>query len=476
MNNFEETIIKILLNHPEGLSPAYLLSVFSKAYRLKDDVTYREILRRKIYSVLRRLEKHQIIIKHQYNKRCVFYKLNSAKHVINLIVKRPISKIQTQKPDLLSILQSIDPEKVTGRLKVLKILSETRPPLDEQTKEIIYSEFLSYVENTNEKKLLFVRDLTDYDHLTEDDILLLPYLHRFNNPDYWKRYNREVAEIFRETAKRYKWAIHLTLTIDPKQFDNIIELFYEARRQINSLLTNLRKQHKKTHQKKLEYVRFNEFTQNGLLHFHIILFGRRYIKPVEQIARSMWKLGFVYAYQLVNSKGNWVYPRKKPKDYYQKLESRRRTLFDGGTRDRKFMQKSAKAYFYFAYPSLSEKNKAKEEEDEEQQLITADDLKKLDNYYLLNMALLWAFNLRTKTESRDLILKKKKEREHKEWVFLRAGYNFEIEEYLLNLNISHVKVYYIVYSSRNALKSLRDSITPIYEDPPPATDVGSGWL
>lgn len=438
MNNFEETIIKILLDHPEGVQIGYILSLLQRSQRESLRAYSKDSLRKRVYRLLEKWAESGIVKKEKIGNRYSIYRLVCAKHIIDWIRTRGLSKIQTQTLDFIKTLEKIDEEKVTGRLKALKLLlKETL--LSDETKEEVIDEFLNYIDDTSEKRLLFkLKEEYSYDPSNPDEYLILPYLHRFNNPRYWKRYNYQVKQIFRETAKRYRWAIHLTLTIDPKQFNNAIELFYEARRQINSFLTNIRNQTKREKGTKLSYARFNEFTKNGLLHFHIIIFGRRWIKPAKEMARLMWKLGFVFAYQLVNRQGKWTYPRKKPKDYHEKIRKLKQgntdTLPDGAG----LSCNDASVYFYFAYPSIKSEGSEERDEDDEGSIITAEDYENVDKYYLLNFALLWAFNLRAKTQSRDLQPPKKPKKTHSVYEFVGAYYTYRLNEILdlLGLPIS----------------------------------------
>jgi len=461
-NEFEQTIIKILLDHPEGVQIGYILPIVQRSQRESLRAYSKETIRKRVYRLLEKWTKSGIVKKEKIGNRYNLYRLVRAKHVINLIKTHGLSKIQTQTLDFIKTLEKIDEEKVTGRLKALKLLlKETL--LSDETKEKIIDEFLNHISDTNEKRLLFkLKEEYSYDPSNPNEYLILPYLHRFNNPQYWKKYNYQVKSIFREASKRYKWAVHLTLTIDPEQFNNAIELFYEARRQINSFLTNIRNQTKRKKGTKLSYVRFNEFTENGLLHFHIILFGRRYIKPVEQIAKYMWKLGFVFAYQLVNRKGKWTYPRKRPHDYFEKIRKLKQgnsnTLPDGAG----FMHNDASAYFYFTYPKIKSEGSEKRDKDDEGSIITAEDYEDVDKYYLLNFALLWAFNLRARTQSRDLLPPKKQRPRNSVYEFIGAYYTWRLDEILdlLGLNISGYVLHF------NPQKKVHNKVG---YDPPPST-------
>lgn len=468
-DELEQTIIKILLDHAEGVQIGYILSLLQRSQRESLRAYSKETLRKRVYRLLEKWAESGIVKKEKIGNRYIIYRLVCAKHIIDLIRTPGLSKIQTQTFDFIKTLEKIDEEKVTGRLKALKLLlKETL--LSDETKEEVIDEFLDYIDDTSEKRLLFkLKEEYSYDPSDPAEWLILPYLHRFNDPLYWKRYNYQVGWIFREASKRYKWAVHLTLTIDPKQFNNAIELFYEARRQINSLLTNIRNQTKRKKGTKLSYARFNEFTENGVIHFHIILFGRRYIKPVKQISESMWKLGFVFAYQLVNRHGKWTYPRKKPKDYHEKIKKLNQMNTDALPDSCITTERDASAYFYFVYPRIKSEGSEERDEYDEGSIITVRDYVDVDRYYLLNFALLWAFNLRARTQSRDLQPQKKQKKTHSVYEFVGAFYTWRLNEILdlLGLPVSGYALHFIpgvnVYNT-------------IGYDPPPSTvPAAVGW-
>ena len=53
---------------------------------------------------------------------------------------------------------------------------------------------------------------------------------------------------------------------------------------------------------------------NGMIHFHIVVFGTRWIMNENELVRKYRRLGFVDVQTLVNVRGKWRF-KKKPKDY-----------------------------------------------------------------------------------------------------------------------------------------------------------------
>jgi len=496
-SKLEQLIIKLLLGHPEGVTIPYIVTTILKTKEEFSRAYCYESLRIKVYRLLERWIKEGIVEKITTNLSPHFYKINCAEHVIDLINVRGLSKIQTATTNFIKTLDKINIDEVVGKLKALAILKRSSPMLSEEVINEITTEFLSYIDDINEKRLLFIIDDEYIDQSDETNYLMLPYLTRFNNPNYWVRFNRETRMMFKEASKRYKWAVHITLTVDPKQFDNHVEMVYEARKQINSFLTNLRKQTQKKKGKKLCYIKFCEFTNSGLIHFHIIVFGQRYIKPVREIAENMWKLGFVFAYQLVNSKGKWTYPRSKPADYYEKVRKVKQTylkyLNDGGEKAKDLLNTGADVYFYFNIPIPEEEidddegddggytgsgidkkdkkrdkkkkdKKKRDKKDKRRKPIKSSDYEGFDSYYLLNLVLYWAYNIRIRTNSRDLQIKRNKVNKPKNYRFLGSYYIFELDDLfaILNLDINPYELYYIPYSY-----SMEYNYELEYSKPPP---------
>jgi len=435
-DSLEEWIIKLLRDHPEGIAASYATNVLAKSRGVQRGSSYWEALRKRVYRTLERLVKKGAVISEKISHNYKIYRLVVREHVIDLISKLGHSKIQTKLSQLCETLAHMDKEPDPPRLRALKRLTETRM-LSEEDKAYLYEQFFDYIDDTNDRRLFFrLREEFLYDPEDPDSYLILPYLHRFNNPTYWKKHNLRVRWIFQEAAKRYKWAVHLTATIDPFRHESNAEITVIAKKQLNSFLTNLRQETKRKKGKRLTYVCFIEFTQKGVIHFHIIIFGRRWIRKVKEIAEKMWKLGYVWAYQLTVRNGKWVYPRKKPPDYQDKLrrfrENKDGLAQDGG----KVMRNDASVYFYFAYPSTIGNGNGEEGEEGGYRAVTSSDYVELDDYYLTNFALLWAYNSRAMTHSRDLTPpKKEEEMKEPQWEFIGSFYWWVLEDVVDNMGL-----------------------------------------
>lgn len=422
-----DTIINFALEHPEGFELSYFLRVFygrnlppsrSPEYKkLHNDVSY----------LFRKLEQEGLLSSLKISRRKRLWFVGVDPNVISLL-KRPQSKIQTLDPwDVAHKLAWMSESELTGRFKILDRMFVWKM-LSEEQKDQIFSEFQRYLRECLSRVIILVdKESLATGNEAEKRFLIIPYLVRFLKREWYEEHNRKISAIFRNAQKRYKWAVHLTLTVDPKRFDSNIELVYEARRQVNSLMTNLRKQSHKHFNRRISFFKATEFTESGLIHFHLVIFGRRWIRKAERIAKELWKLGYVDVYQLVSTREGWTYPRKRPRDFQDKL--------------RKVKGRSdASAYFYFSLPLPSyprsdfrknsspgslEQNALKRRK--KTSIIPPSKLEELDDYWKINLALLWVYNLRPATASRILLPGSTIQERSQNWMFWRSAYLWELE-------------------------------------------------
>ena len=111
----------------------------------------------------------------------------------------------------------------------------------------------------------------------------IPYLHRFS-PAYRRKVRRELM-FYLPLFMRYKYFLHITLTIDPKNFVSQ----YDAKRALekawNSLRTRLRKRYPW-----IAMVVTREWQDNGIgVHLHVVVMGLSYI-PKDWIMETWNKV------------------------------------------------------------------------------------------------------------------------------------------------------------------------------------------
>ncbi len=159
--------------------------------------------------------------------------------------------------------------------------------------------FNAYLEDTGHRTIILTDD--------EGRTLWLPYKHRFTRSGI-KKLLKKFYSVF-DNANRFTTGVWLTLTVDPKKYNNIIEMRYELQKAWNRFMSWVRK---KTG-KRPPYLRVIEFTKTGLVHYHVILLGiKRLGDKKTEITPELERIGFGkinYMYVVINRNGKWI-PKK----------------------------------------------------------------------------------------------------------------------------------------------------------------------
>lgn len=425
-------LVKVLLEKPEGINIAWAVNTYFRnnihLYNRKE----RQKLYQRVYRRIQTLAKYGIIIiDSPKNSKYKIIKLNSscAMHVINLIKQPPPCVSQTRKligekdPEAILRANADDPTLPTTlrtKLKALQILIKNKE-LDDELKEELVSLFEDYINDVTQRRIILIpRD--EYKDVL--DPLILGYEVRFTSKRKAKRYRRQFEHFWKATAKRYRWAVHITLTLDPQKIQNLWEARYLAQVEFNRFMTWLKKFLKERARKygrtveRYTYVRFIEYQENGRVHYHLIVFGTRWIKHENELAQQNWRLGFVDVQTIVNVRGKWRF-KQKPKDYDEKYRRWRERKTGKATDGGKPLFASPSVYFYFNSNCTG--------------LTSSQDLEKFDDYDKLNIALHWALNTRFWTNSKDLQLPPEEREPTGLYEFYMSVYEFEIATILEQL-------------------------------------------
>lgn len=374
-------VLEHALENEGGVTIAYLSEILKKSKDKEFNTLSKNTLKVKIFRELKKLQELKLIEKNAYNSKIVFYKIKSSKNIISLLEKLSLQQNSNSCNDFsnnsykrkIKLLNAVKrAEKVFLNERQMNILHTTKSTmLNEELKERIIENFIEHIKHTKKRYILLCNlyDLEEKE-LSADSFKVLKASNRFTKDNYFKQQNKRIKSFFYLMSKKYKHAVHLTLTFDPKRHKNNYLLVARAMQHVNRILQNYRQIIKRRQNRKLNYIKFTEYTESGLIHFHIILFGVRYLRKAEEIYKSQWKQGWIHIYQLINTKRGWTYPKGKPKDYNEKI--RRKSAFK---------EKSALAYFYFTYDENAE-------------------YEELDSYSLLNYALHFTHNTRFFTTSR----------------------------------------------------------------------------
>ncbi|MDY6966613.1 MAG: hypothetical protein SVM80_11735 [Halobacteriota archaeon] len=234
------------------------------------------------------------------------------------------------------------------RKKSAKLLTKCKLASEElhgePVRDLIQDEFEDYLEEIQEKTIILKKRDDGLSTAGFPEWKFINYETRFNSEKKQKRQYAVYHNLFDNATKGFRFAVHLVLTTDPKRFPNL----WEANRHFSQALNRFFSYLKKRSGSRPKYICAYEFTKTGLLHAHIIIFGKKYLLPHRQITAEWERCGqgsYNYIYSLVNDNSNWVYSREKPKDI-KKGETARDYLIKYVA---KAMKDPVSMFFYWAF-------------------------------------------------------------------------------------------------------------------------------
>ena len=150
----------------------------------------------------------------------------------------------------------------------------------------LYDELATDREATEDKYNVFRRVRG-----TGDEYLLVPWVTRHNDESRAGRIQRRFRETLREAADRHAQAVCLTLTTDPKRYDSLTEALDDLTDAKGRLMSWLSYDPKGEDAPTRPGYRPDnltalEFTESGLPHLHVVLFGVRW--ATSQAALSQY--------------------------------------------------------------------------------------------------------------------------------------------------------------------------------------------
>lgn len=171
-------------------------------------------------------------------------------------------------------------------------------------------QFHNYIEKVNSATITLI---PDPDKFFSGDLVYLPYKTRFNDEGRKVEQLKKYERIFDESAKLYKNAVFLTLTIDPKMQHNLWTCNKEMPRAFNKLMSFLARRHGG----RPVYINVYEFQKNGRLHMHIVFFNVRWLIDGKEMS-NLWDKygqGSVVKFLSLKSDGKeWQWQNSTPKD------------------------------------------------------------------------------------------------------------------------------------------------------------------
>jgi len=199
------------------------------------------------------------------------------------------------------------------RKRSIKLLKDL-PLLDKTHKKKIQDEFDYYLQDVDDKIIILkLKDEVADRSPSGQHYLYIPYQTRFNSQEMQLETLFRYDQIWDTASLRFKRAVHLMLTTDPKRFKNL----YEANRHFSISFNRFMSYLQKRLGFRPKYVSSYEYTESGLMHVHCIIFGIPYLLPHGIITQEWERCGqgsYNYIYSLTNNNGAWHYARQKPAD------------------------------------------------------------------------------------------------------------------------------------------------------------------
>ena len=203
------------------------------------------------------------------------------------------------------------------RIEAIRVLNSYQmlPP---ESREEVQEQFSSYMDDVRDRRLVLG------DPTNPDRLLVLPFLNRFNHQGRKVALIKKYDSIFTKSREYYTDAVFLTLTTDPGRFTSL----WHANRHFQVALNRFFSLLRKRFGFRLPYISVYEFTpkrkkdgslkRSGLLHAHMILFGRRWIAKTSEISKIWDRCGqgiIVKPMALRNDpQHGWLWTRAKPED------------------------------------------------------------------------------------------------------------------------------------------------------------------
>lgn len=175
--------------------------------------------------------------------------------------------------------------------------------------ERLFDFFIDYYEDVDRKVLVFLPIEGT------GTPLLLSYKHRFR-PGCIRKKLKQFKALLVYFGRKYKHAVFITLTMDPKMYFSILEGRRKAQEAWNRLRAFLRKKFGRS----IPFIACWEPQDSGNPHLHVVFFGIRWIGDHYELTEILKRLGFGeihYEYQLAWNGQHWVWRRRKPRDAHQ---------------------------------------------------------------------------------------------------------------------------------------------------------------
>jgi len=170
--------------------------------------------------------------------------------------------------------------------------------------------FREYLHRINNLKIVMIPN-PEKDFLGE--ALYLDYKTRFNDAGRKVEALKRYEQCWDVASQRHKVGVMITLTTDPKLQTSLWTANKKASGNLNRLLSKITKDKGS----RPEYVNVTEYQKNGRIHYHLMIFGHKWIMQKEKLSELWHKYGqgeIVDFLSIKNDGPGWTWTRQKPAD------------------------------------------------------------------------------------------------------------------------------------------------------------------
>jgi len=243
-----------------------------------------------------------------YNNLYYFFRRLSKLSVVELKKIDGLVWIKPRAVDLIFLLQEFfKPNSRSLKKFQNPLVAEARRflydkiELDESDWNYLFDLFRYYLDEISDK--VIVLHEPDF-----NQFLLLKYRTRFDRR-YFKRTIKLYRRVWEYYTKKYNVGVFLTLTVDPRDYANLVQVRYGVSQAFNRFKSWL----KKRLGFNPPHVAVFEFQNNGRLHLHVVLFGvSRIADKKTELTPELVRIGFGkinYIYKIIkglDGKWGWI--------------------------------------------------------------------------------------------------------------------------------------------------------------------------
>lgn len=169
--------------------------------------------------------------------------------------------------------------------------------------------FKAYCSRVKNEKIILSRAPDGSPVFSQD--LIINYQTRFTSPKRQKENIEGFEEAFKKASRRHLKGIFLTLTSQPGgSLWEVNKRTMEAWGEFSEFL-------KRALPSRAEWIKVSEFQKNGMLHFHVLIFGINWLlhKSVIQYAWAHYGGGYILDIHAIRQEpGGWVWARSSPSE------------------------------------------------------------------------------------------------------------------------------------------------------------------